>query len=417
MNITTIVFCVVGGIVHYYDYRIYNFLAAQITQFYMAPGDYISQLSITYVIIAISYCAKPLGAILLGKSGDRHGRLATLIISIICVGIASLLIAVIPGYATIGVYATVILLCCRIIIVGFASSGTDGIRIFLYESIGKKNQNLAMSIMSGIAVFGAFCASLSSLYFTLNTSGANDWRYAFGIGAALNAAIIVAAYIFRNRFNFENNLIFEDKYQEYDVMPLSLILKKHLSLFLTVAITTGCISAVMMLHHDFLGTYFFSVLDLISQQQMRVITSMGMALFFCFAFMSGLLADQYGYRIVAYVGCILSVIFYTINIVLLIQYKTISIVAYVGGFCSLPMIVITSMCRVNGAIPKVIRYRIESLAHACGSIIIAGTAPLCATQMYKATLISCLPLIYCGILVIILGFVITHWFKNDLFIK
>ena len=149
-----------GALSQYYDHHLFGFLAAAISKSFTPATDPVVALLNTYFIMAIAVCAKPVVAFFLGRIGDIYGRSATLKISLIGTSLASILISITPGYHYIGIIAALILLIARMIIVALVSSGTDGVRLYVYEHIGKTRQCFGNGLVTCSALAGSFVASM-----------------------------------------------------------------------------------------------------------------------------------------------------------------------------------------------------------------------------------------------------------------
>jgi MFS family permease len=116
----------VGTTIEWYDFFIYGTAAAVVFGPQFFPQ--VSQLSGTlaaFATFAIGFIARPLGGIIMGHFGDRLGRKSMLVWSLLLMGLSTLAIGLLPGYAAIGVWAPVLLVACRFV-QGFALGGEWG---------------------------------------------------------------------------------------------------------------------------------------------------------------------------------------------------------------------------------------------------------------------------------------------------
>ena len=105
----------IGNLVEWYDWYVYSAFALYFAQVFFPTGSPTAQLLSTAAIFAVGFLMRPLGAWLLGTYADRHGRRAALLLSVRLMAGGSLLIAVTPGYARIGVAAPALLLLARLV--------------------------------------------------------------------------------------------------------------------------------------------------------------------------------------------------------------------------------------------------------------------------------------------------------------
>ena len=116
----------IGTAIEYYDFYIYGTTAALTFATVFVPegmtGGRVAQL-LTYAGFAVAFVARPVGGAVFGHFGDRVGRKAMLIFSLLPMGLATFLIGCLPGYASIGVAAPVLLVVLRFV-QGFGLGGS-----------------------------------------------------------------------------------------------------------------------------------------------------------------------------------------------------------------------------------------------------------------------------------------------------
>ncbi|GAV25528.1 major facilitator transporter, partial [Carboxydothermus islandicus] len=105
----------IGTMIEWYDFFIYGFMATYLAAVYFPKGDPIAQTLTAFMAFAVGLFIRPLGAILFGAMGDRIGRKATFMTAILLMGSATALIGIFPGYAQIGVTASVLVFLMRVI--------------------------------------------------------------------------------------------------------------------------------------------------------------------------------------------------------------------------------------------------------------------------------------------------------------
>ena len=115
----------IGNALEWYDLLLYGYLAVTLSTVFFPKGDPGVSLLLTFGTFGVSYLVRPLGAIVLGAYGDRAGRKASLMVSILLMVIGTSMMALMPSYATIGILAPIGVLVARLI-QGFSVGGEFG---------------------------------------------------------------------------------------------------------------------------------------------------------------------------------------------------------------------------------------------------------------------------------------------------
>lgn len=178
-----------GTLLEYFDYASYSYLATTIAVVFFPAEDRTVALLSTFAVFALSFLVRPLGALLWGSLGDRVGRKQILATTIIIMSAATFLIGFLPGYASIGVAAPILLLTLRIAQSFSAAGEYAGAGIFIAEYAPAKHRGLLTSVVPMAAAGGFLLASLAAtiLYATLSPEAmqAWGWRVPFFIAGPL----------------------------------------------------------------------------------------------------------------------------------------------------------------------------------------------------------------------------------------
>ncbi|WP_432564627.1 MFS transporter [Kineococcus sp. SYSU DK003] len=179
----------IGNAVEFVDWAVYaTFSSVFAAQFF--PGDDpTAALLSTLLVFAVGFVMRPVGSAVLGHYADRHGRKAGLTLTIGIMAGATALIAVTPSYATIGVFAPILLLLARLA-QGFSAGGEFGASsAFLVENAAQGRRAFAGSWQQVSVGAGVLVASLMGVILTNSLSeealASWGWRVAFGVGALL----------------------------------------------------------------------------------------------------------------------------------------------------------------------------------------------------------------------------------------
>ena len=160
-----IVAAVIGNTLEWFDFVVYGFLAVTLAQVFFPVKTPTVSLLITFGAFGLAYLVRPLGAIVVGAFTDRHGRRAGLTLSIGLMTLGTTLMAVTPGYATIGLGAPVLITLARLL-QGFSVGGEFGSSVAFLMEHGTKRRGFAASWQFSVAGSITVLASLFGLALT-----------------------------------------------------------------------------------------------------------------------------------------------------------------------------------------------------------------------------------------------------------
>ena len=113
----------IGSALEYYDFFIYATAASLVfpAVFFPSGNDKVALVA-SFATYGVGYVARPIGAFVLGHFGDKFGRKNVLVLCMLMMGFATFLVALLPSYASIGVWAPILLVVLRLV-QGFAVGG------------------------------------------------------------------------------------------------------------------------------------------------------------------------------------------------------------------------------------------------------------------------------------------------------
>jgi MFS family permease len=184
-----IVRVVSGNFLEMYDFMVYGYYAPAIARAYFPSHSAYASLLLTLLTFAAGFLMRPIGAIVLGAYIDHHGRRRGLILTLSLMAVGTLLVAAVPGYATIGVLAPLLVLAGRLL-QGF-SAGVElgGVSVYLAEIATPGHRGFYCSWQSAsqqlAVVFAALLGLLLQYALPPETVSAWGWRIPFVIGCLI----------------------------------------------------------------------------------------------------------------------------------------------------------------------------------------------------------------------------------------
>jgi MHS family proline/betaine transporter-like MFS transporter len=181
-----------GNMLEWFDFAIYGYFATALGKVFFPASDPTLQTVASFGIFAIGYLARPIGSLILGPVGDLLGRRKMMVWSIMIMGVASFMVALLPSYAQVGAIAAYALLFLRMT-QGFSIGGEyTGSMVYAAEASPQGKEGLMSGIAHAGALLGFFLGSLTAALtaFVFGESAVNDWawRLPFLLGALVAIA-------------------------------------------------------------------------------------------------------------------------------------------------------------------------------------------------------------------------------------
>jgi len=191
----------IGSVLEYYDFFIYGTAAALVFgKVFFPTADPTTGTLLSLATYGVAYVARPVGAIFMGHLGDRYGRKRVLVLTVTLMGVATFLVGCLPTYASIGIWAPILLVALRLL-QGVAASGEQaGANSVSLEHAPERHRgyytsSTLMGTQAGLVIATALWLPISSLPDNeLTTWG---WRIPFW----LSAFVTVAGLIIRRRLS------------------------------------------------------------------------------------------------------------------------------------------------------------------------------------------------------------------------
>jgi MFS transporter, MHS family, alpha-ketoglutarate permease len=230
----------IGNLVEWYDFYAYAAFALYFAGSFFPGSDPVVQQLNAAVLFAVGFIVRPIGGWMFGHMADRHGRRNALMLSVLLMCFGSLLIAVTPTYASIGVLAPVMLGFARVV-QGLSLGGEYGASAtYLSEVADEKHRGFYSSFQYVTLIGGQLCAILvllllQQLFLTNAQLRAWGWRIPFAVGALL----ALVALAMRRNMHETDDFVAAQKSSTRQTPSLRVLMQYPREVLLVVGLTMG----------------------------------------------------------------------------------------------------------------------------------------------------------------------------------
>jgi metabolite-proton symporter len=375
----------VGTSIEWYDYYIFGTAAVLVlnSQFFPSLSPFAASLA-SFATFGVAFVARPLGGLIFGHLGDRVGRKKTLVLSIVAMGVATVGVGLLPTYASIGVWAPVLLVAMRLV-QGLAVGGEWGGAVLMaleHAPVGKRSFYASWP-QCGVPVGTVLSAGVFFLVQQLpeHTFLAWGWRVPFIASAIL---VVVGLYI---RLNVAESPEFAAARRAAPPVriPALEVLRSHPRALLSGMFCGATPNVLFYLATVYMLSYAPKVG--ISRNQVFVAMIVGAAL--QIVAMPGVaqLADRFSARTILLVGCLLVA---PSGFVLFGAVATGSGWATLAAYvCALPVAHTFAYAALSSftaeLFPTRVRFSGTSMAYQFGGVINSAPVPLLAAYLLQST--------------------------------
>jgi len=379
----TLALAALGGALEFYDFIIFVFFTAPISQLFFpnTTPDWLRQL-MTYGLFAAGYLARPLGGIIMAHFGDRSGRKRMFALSVFMMAVPTLLIGLLPTYATMGYAAPFALLLLRMVQGAAVGGEVPGAWVFVAEHVPEHRVGFACGTLTSGLTFGILLGSLVAAAIKTHYGPeqllAFGWRVPFLIGGVFGFFAV-----FLRRWLAETP-VFEEMRQRKALvreLPLKAVLRGHrlavgVSMLLTWVLTAGIVVVIL------LTPTILPQLHGIPPADAQVANSVATFSLTLGCVVFGLCADRFGVGRTLGLGCLaLLATTYLLYLGVGAAPERLVPLYALTGFCvGVVGVVPTVMVR---AFPAPVRFSGLSFSYNVAYAIFGGLTPLVVTLMMK----------------------------------
>nr|WP_283777870.1 MFS transporter [Sansalvadorimonas sp. 2012CJ34-2] len=377
-----------------YDFMIYALMAPYIGVLFFPVADSDSSLLLTFAAFAVGYVSRPLGGIVFGHQGDRHGRKLPFTMTILVMALSTFLIGCLPTWQQVGNMAPFLLVTLRLL-QGVSMGGETGGALTYISEHEPRRQGVAVSAIVSGMFFGVLLGYIvhGLLVMVLGQDGImqGGWRLVFWLGAVLG----VIGYRMRSRF--QETAIFcqvQEARQTATVPLLEVFQNYKLHLFCGV-ISLAIYSVTMLL----LMVYLPSWMQMNQPGSgVAFLGAMSAALMVLTVLAFGLLYDRIGAEKMIWIASLNNLLFGGVW-----YYLFISTPAFVWHLLPFASVFVSLMAAAQipmlaGLFPSRVRYTGLALSYNIG-FMLGGTTPLVSVWLNQVTEKAWTP----GLLLVISG--------------
>lgn len=402
---------VVGNVVEWFDFAVYGYLVSYLAPHFFPSYDPVASTMATFAVFAIGYFARPVGAVILGRFGDRRGRRPLLVLSITLLGLSSCGIGLLPTYASIGIAAPLLLVLLRLV-QGFSVGGEyTGSMTYLTEIALPGRRGLTSSFATLGTILGILLSSsvVWLTHETLSPAALADW----GWRLPFLTGLLVAGFGLWLRWRIPETL--ETGSDAPPALPLAAALARYWrELGTIIGIVTGANVALYLV-------FFFAVDVAVKQTADVPIEALNtVALVFMLPFipLGGWWSDRRGRRPVSLAANSAMLLLAVPVLALCFSFRL-----WPGGPAIDPAtafltgqllmsVTIGLILGVQGAmvaelLPRKVRCTVFSVAYSLAMALFAGSAPLLAEWMLNVRGWTAGPAVYMGFWLIVAIFAVT----------
>lgn len=371
-----------GNALGFYDFLVFSFFSVQIGRTIFPPGEGSSALLLTLATFGAGFLTRPIGALVLGRLGDRIGRKPAMMLSLTLTGAAVLGQAMVPSYAAIGIAAPLLMLALRLA-VGFGLGGEVGpSTAFLVEAAPVNRRGFYVSLQYATQDLSILVAGIVG-YVLAQSMSASDldqwgWRIALALGAA---AVPLALYL---RRRLPETLEIEELHPSPAVAHHQ---EKGRGMRLAVlAFLILAMGSVAAYSTNYMTTYAQNTLQMATDIAFGATIALGVAAIIC-DLASGWLSDVFGRKPTMIATGVLFLVLILPSFTFLeatrSQDSLILVSLALGGLVALATT--PALVAITESLPKSSRSTSLAIIYALGISIFGGTTQFAVTWLIGAT--------------------------------
>ena len=374
----------IGNSLEWYDFLIYGFLAVTIAKLFFPTENELTSVLLSVGTFGAAAIIRPIAGVVLGIYADRVGRKAALTLTIFTMGLGTGLIVVAPIYASIGIWAPVLLVTARLL-QGFACGGEPGgATAILVENAPDGSRGLYASWQTASqaagVLLGAMVTMLVSLSMTQAQLEAWGWRLPFAFGLL----IVPVGFYVRSKLK-EPDAFLRARTKAPIFSFMWMLLGERRALFTAIGIAVLYLACAYVLF-VYMPTFAVRQLRLPFLQALIATTLASAVLFVCSPVIAAI-SDRYGRKPLLVVGAsAFAILTYPAFILITSEPSLLKLAAVQSGFAVAMAAYAGPAISVYAELfPTRLRSTAVSLVYSVAVVLVGGFAPLIVTWLIAAT--------------------------------
>ena len=196
-KIKTVVRVSSGNFLEMYDFFVFGYFAAEIGRAFFPSDNELTVLMSSFATFAVGFLMRPIGALVLGAYIDKHGRRKGLILTLVLMAFGTVTMALMPGYAVVGLIAPVVVVSGRLVQGFSAGAELGGVSVYLSEIATPGNKGFYVSWQSGSQQVAVIVASAIGVALNAGLSTAQMDSFGWRIPMLLGCMIIPLLFVLR----------------------------------------------------------------------------------------------------------------------------------------------------------------------------------------------------------------------------
>jgi MFS family permease len=376
----------VGTTIEWYDFLLYSVVTGLVFgKLFFPQSDPLVGVLQAFAVYAVGFIARPIGAMIFGHYGDRIGRKAALIATLLITGLATFAVGLVPGYATIGIWGAVILTILRFI-QGIGVGGEWGGSVLLSMEWARTNAH--RGFIASWPQFGGpagnILANLAVLVFSA-ISGDQflvwGWRIPFLLSIVM---IVVGLYI---RLGIVETPTFRSlvAQERIERVPALEVIKRQPKQIILAAFARMAEQAPAYIYLAFVFAYGTQALHASRNLLLTALITAGLVSLVTIP-LAGHLSDQFGRKRIYLIGSVLTGIFGFIYFAMLnTAVPGWIFLGIILSFVPHALMYGPQAALIAECFTPRLRYSGASIGYQLASVVAGGPAPLIATALLAAT--------------------------------